>query len=83
MTDNEKTEKLQIQSDLLTLGLLAAKAHINAIQKRYSDDVMGTNQFAYPKPICQNMPPEAAKGLYNGCLSCPMAKTCQLLFGDK
>ena len=68
--------KLQKQVDLLTLGLLEAKAHITAIKKQYRFDVM-------VKSICVNAPPEVTKGLYNGCLSCPMAKTCQLLYGDR
>ena len=52
---------------------------VDEIKEQFAKDVVATQQFYYPKPICQNRPPEVAGGM-NACLSCPLSKTCRLLF---
>jgi len=55
---------------------------IKAIKKQYAKDLVAINTFYYPKPVCENQPPEITNG-YNACLSCPMRKTCLLIFKKK
>jgi len=55
---------------------------IKAIKKQYAKDLVAINTFYYPKPVCENQPPEITNG-YNACLSCPMRKTCLLIFKEK
>lgn len=71
---------LQRKCDLLTLGLLREKNYITNLKNQLSKSLMATNQFFYPKPICENRPPDTFSG-WNACLSCAMSETCRLLYG--
>ena len=55
------------------------KRKAEAIRTQYACDLVAINTFYYPKPVCENQPPEITNG-YNACLSCPMRKTCLLIF---
>ncbi len=71
--------KLQKQSNLLTLGLLQEKSYVAAIREQYDKDMADTNRFYYPKAVCRRPTPTLYTG-FNTCLSCPMSKTCRLLY---
>lgn len=51
---------------------------LEQIKKQFNYDVC-SKTVRYPKPICENRPPEITN-LMNACLSCPLRKTCKLLF---
>ena len=55
------------------------QAEKKAIKAQYAKDLVAINKFYYREPICQNQPPEITNG-YDACLSCPMRKTCLLIF---
>ena len=54
---------------------------VDAIKTQYARDLVATNKFYYPKPVCERQPPEITNGM-NACLSCPMRKTCLLIFKE-
>lgn len=58
------------------------QAEKGAIKTQYTKDLVATKKFYFPKPVCQNQPPEITEitNGYNACLSCPMRKTCLLIF---
>ena len=55
------------------------QAEKEAVKTQYARDLVATNWAYFPKPVCKNQPPEITNG-YNACLSCPMRKTCLLIF---
>ena len=55
------------------------QAEKEAVKTQYAKDLVATNTFYFPKPVCENQLPEITSG-YNACLSCPMRKTCLLIF---
>ena len=67
------------ERDTLIVELQAEK---KAIKAQYAKDLVAINKFYYREPICQNQPPEITNG-YDACLSCPMRKTCLLIFKTK
>ena len=56
-----------------------ARRKLSSIKKQYAADLVQINQFYFPKPVCKNQPPEITNGC-NACLSCPMRRTCLLIF---
>ena len=58
------------------------EAKLKAIKEQYAKDLVAEDTHFFPNPICQNQPPEITNG-YNACLSCPMRKTCLLIFKTK
>ena len=52
---------------------------LTQIKKQFNEDAMKTREFHFPKPFCQNRPPEISKG-WNACLSCCFNETCKLLY---
>ena len=58
------------------------QAEKEAVKTQYARDLVATNWAYFPKPVCKNQPPEITNG-YNACLSCPMRKTCLLIFKEK
>ena len=61
--------------------MVELQLRVDAIKKQYARDLVAINTFYYPKPVCENQPPEITNGM-NACLSCPMRRTCLLLFKD-
>ena len=55
--------------------------NLDEMRRQFKKDLVKTNQFYYPKPFCQNLPPEISKG-WNACLSCRFNETCNLLFRE-
>jgi len=72
ITEHPDVQRLIIQVETLS-------QEKKAIRAQYAKDLVAINQFYYPKPICENQPPETTNGM-NACLSCPMRKTCLLIF---
>jgi len=75
--DKPVTEHADVQRLIKQVVELEAKS--KAIREQYAKDLVATNKFYFPKPVCKNQPPEITNG-HNACLSCPMRKTCLLIF---
>ena len=72
ITEHPDVQRLIIQVETLSQEKKAIKA-------QYAKDLVSTNQFYFPKPVCENQPPEITNGM-NACLSCSMRKSCLLIF---
>ena len=72
ITEHPDVQRLIIQVETLS-------QEKKAIRTQYAKDLVAINKFYFPKPICENQPPETTNGM-NACLSCPMRKTCLLIF---
>ena len=77
INDKPPTEHPDVQR--LVGQVVELQAEKEAIKTQYAKDLVATNTFYFPKPVCENQPPEITNG-YKACLSCPMRKTCLLIF---
>ena len=77
MNDKPITEHPDVQR--LIGQVVELQAEKEAVKTQYARDLVATNWAYFPKPVCKNQPPEITNG-YNACLSCPMRKTCLLIF---
>ena len=75
----KRWKKIEDENKRLIIQVETLSQEKKAIKTQYARDLVATNEYYFAKPFCKNQPPEITNG-YNACLSCPMRKTCLLIF---